>query len=375
LVANHPAQYASPQFRLYSNDPRLDVTVAYCSLAGAEESHDPDFGASFAWDVPLLDGYRWTLMSDRPPRTGLGRMSRSVNTSLWSMIRRDRFDLVISYIGYRSASAWTAIASAKLRRIPLVLTISAHEARSLDGRSWKIPLKRTLLPIIYGLADGVFASSTRAKSHVSHMGVQAPSFFRERAGTANRVVKRRSWGIPEGALVALFVGKLTRWKRPGDLLDAIARLPNTWAVMAGSGVLRGELERKALQLGVSQRVRFLGFVQQTEMPEVLQAADVLVLPSEYETWGMVVNEAFAVGSPAVVSSACGSAGDLVIDGRTGFTFAPGDVGSLAEALARLDRDRELLARLGAAARERLDSWGPEQNRDAVVRAAQELAAG
>jgi glycosyltransferase involved in cell wall biosynthesis len=306
-----------------------------------------------------------------------------VNPGLWSIIRRNRFDLVISYIGYRSVSAWIAIVSAKLQRVPLVLTIDAHEPRSIDGRGWKVPLKQRLLPIIFGLADGVFVSSTRTRAYMESLGVRTPlfltpnvvdtSFFRERGRAADPGARRRTWGVPQKAFVALFVGKLAPWKRPADLLDAIAASPNTWAVFAGNGRLREQLEARAVRLGISQRVRFLGFVQQTEMPEVYAAVDTLVLPSEYETFGMVVNEAFAVGRPAVVSSACGSAGDLVIDGQTGFIFDPGDVDGLAAALDRLDRDRELLARLGSAARERIDTWGPEQNRDAMVRASQELA--
>jgi glycosyltransferase involved in cell wall biosynthesis len=197
-------------------------------------------------------------------------------------------------------------------------------------------------------------------------------FFRDRAGEASRSSVRSSWDVPDDAFVALFAGKLAPWKKPADLLAAIARVQNVWAVIAGSGRLRADLERASAQLGISDRVRFIGFVQQTEMPEVYAAADVLVLPSKWETWGMVVNEAFAVGRPAVVSTACGSAGDLVEDERTGFTFAPGDIGALAGALARLERDRDLLARLGTSARERIDSWGLEQNRAAVVRASQEL---
>jgi glycosyltransferase involved in cell wall biosynthesis len=382
FVASHPVQYASPQFRTYAADPRLEVAVAYCSLQGAEESLDPEFDMSFAWDVPLLDGYRWALVPNRSHRPSLAGMFGLVNTGLWAMIRQGRFDLVVSYLGYRSASAWIAIAAARRAGVPLVLTIDAHEARSIDDRRWKAPLKRRLLPIIFGLADGVFASSTRTRAYLRTLGVKSrvyltpnvtdTGFIRKRAEEVDPSSVRRSWGVPEGALVALFVGKLAPWKKPADLLAAIARVPGAWGVIAGSGPLRDNLERASAELGISERVCFLGFVQQTEMPGVYAAADALVLPSGYETWGMVVNEAFAVGRPAVVSSACGSAGDLVVDGTTGFIFDPGDVDGLARALDRLDRDRELLARLGTAARERIDAWGPDQNRDAVVRASQEL---
>ena len=383
IIATHPVQYASPQFRAYAADERVDVTVAYCSLEGVEETHDPDFGATFAWDVPLLDGYRWKLVPNRSPRPSLRGAFGLVNTGLWSMIRPDRFDVVISLIGYRSVSSWIAIAAAKFRRVPLVLTLDAHVVRPVDGKDWKVPIKRWVLPLIFRIPEGVFAPSSRTVDYVHRMGVRTPvfltpyvvdtQFFRDRSAVADREATRRAWGVPEGAFVALFVGKFAPWKRPGDVLEAVARLPEAWAVMAGDGPLRRELERTADRLGVRDRVRFLGFVPQTELPAAYASADVLMLPSEYEAFGVVVNEMFAAGHPAVVSDACGSRGDLVRDDETGFVVEVGDVAGYARALGNLAKDPDLAARMGKAAAHRLDTWGPAQNREAVVEASLALA--
>jgi glycosyltransferase involved in cell wall biosynthesis len=241
-----------------------------------------------------------------------------------------------------------------------------------------------LLPGIFSLADGVFAPSTRTVQYVHRLGIHRPvyltpyvvdtDFFRERAAASDRGMTRRTWGVPEDAFVALFVGKLVKWKRPGDLLEAIARVRGIWGVFAGDGPLRGILEARAARLGVSDRVRFLGFKQQTELPQVYAAADVLVLPSEYEAFGVVVNEMFASGHPAVVSQACGSAGDLVRDGETGFVVQVGDVRGYAEALDRLAGDRHLNERMSMAATARLETWGPADNVDAVAEASRELTA-
>jgi glycosyltransferase involved in cell wall biosynthesis len=383
FVASHPVQYASPLFRLYSQDPRLEVTVAYCSLDGARRTHDPDFGVEFAWDVPLLDGYHWELVPNWAPRASLRGMFGLVNIGLWSTIRPDRFDLVVSYMGYRSMSAWITIAAARLHGVPLVLTLDSHRLRPADDRKWKVPIKKVLLPAIFSLADGIFAASSRTVRYVCQLGIRRPvyltpfavdtGFFRERASVSDRPMTRRAWGVPERAFVALFVGKLVPWKRPADLLEAIARAPDVWAVFAGDGALRQSLEARARQLGIDDRVRFLGFKQQTELPEIYAASDVLVLPSESETFGVVVNEMFAAGHPAVVSDACGSAGDLVRDGDTGFVVQVGDQLGYAEALRRLAGDPGLCERMDKAAAARVDTWGPADNVDAVVEAGLELA--
>jgi glycosyltransferase involved in cell wall biosynthesis len=240
-----------------------------------------------------------------------------------------------------------------------------------------------LLPLLLRIPEGVFAPSSRTASYVREMGVARSvyltpyvidtEFFRERALASDRTSTRREWGVPKDSFVALFVGKFAPWKRPGDLLEAVARVPGVWAVLAGEGALRAELESRATALGIAERVRILGFVQQTKLPAIYAAADVLVLPSESEPFGLVVNEMFAAGHPAIVSSACGSAGDLVTDGETGFVIDVGDVGGYAQALGRLAQDPMLAARLGKGASARLDGWGLEENREAVVAASRELA--
>ena len=108
-------------------------------------------------------------------------------------------------------------------------------------------------------------------------------------------------GSPSDAPVALFVAKLVPWKRPQDLLKAAARVEGLHVVLAGSGPLRPELEALAAQKDLSGRVHFLGFVNQSQLPAIYAAADFLVLPSEYEPFGVVVNEAFASGRTAIVS--------------------------------------------------------------------------
>lgn len=96
--------------------------------------------------------------------------------------------------------------------------------------------------------------------------------------------------------------------------------------------MRAEIEVEVERTGAP--VRLLGFFNQSEMPEAYALADTLVLPSETETWGLVVNEALACGLPAVVSSGVGCAPDLIDPGVTGETYPMGDVDALATAMER-----------------------------------------
>jgi glycosyltransferase involved in cell wall biosynthesis len=181
---------------------------------------------------------------------------------------------------------------------------------------------------------------------------------------------RQGWGIPEDASVALFCAKLQPWKRPQDALDAFAEatVPGSYLVFAGDGPLREQLEARARVLAVADRVRFLGFVNQSGLPSVYRACDVLVLPSEYEPFGVVVNEAMLCGLPAIVSDRVGARYDLVEEGKTGFVFPCGDTKVLSPLLRELLSDRERLGQLGEMARQRMEMWSPRQNLDAFVTA-------
>ncbi len=98
------------------------------------------------------------------------------------------------------------------------------------------------------------------------------------------------------------------------------------------------------------------------------ASDILVLPSEYEPFGLVVNEAMLCRCPVIVSDRVGARFDLVREGETGFVFPCGDSDALVAALLQALRDRARLRRMGEAARERMSSWSPSDYTNALVEA-------
>jgi len=374
LIASHPIQYAAPLYRLMAKHPQLDILVAYCSLQGAEKGVDPGFGVEVAWDVPLLEGYPWVHVPNRSPRPGIDRFFGLINPGLWKLVRQGRFDCLIVY-GYAYLSFWLAILSAKSARIPLILATDATCLAPRDGRGWKIPLKRILLPRIFGLADIVCAPSSATIEFLRSLGIPEDcivlchytvdnDYFAQATAKVNRIEVRQRWNIPDDAVVILFCGKLVPWKRPQDVLRAFAAINQqpqvisnpVYLIYAGEGILRQSLEIEAKSLGVTDRVRFLGFVNQSRLPEVYAASDLLVLPSEYEPWGLVVNEAMVCGLPVIVSDRVGAERDLVRPGETGEIYPVGNVAALSSILRRLLADPTQLKRMGEAARRRMETW-------------------
>jgi glycosyltransferase involved in cell wall biosynthesis len=379
IVASHPVQYESPILRLLEQDPRVESEVAYCSLQGAEPGIDPDFGVEVKWDVPLLDGYKWTLIPNRSWAPRIGSFFGLLNPGIWRKIRRGNFDAVVILTGYVYATFWIAVIAAELSRVPVLFGTDATSLQPRDGRRWKIFIKRLLLPAVFRLADIVIIPSKAGRQFILSLGIPDSrimltpfvvdnQWWRQRASEVNRRAARREWDVPEDALVVLFCAKLQPWKRPHDVLKAFAKanVEGTYLVFVGDGAMRAELETSATALGVEERTRFLGFVNQTGLPAAYRASDVLVLPSSYEPFGLVINEAMLCGCSAIVSDRVGARFDLVSEGRTGYIYPCGNIDALAGILATVLRDRAKLAEMSQAAVARMQTWSPREHVDALV---------
>jgi len=129
---------------------------------------------------------------------------------------------------------------------------------------------------------------------------------------------------------------------------AAALCPDICGLMVGDGPLRPQAEQ--LARAASARIRFSGFLNQSEMAAAYAAADALVVPSEWETWGLVVNEAMACGVTAIVTDGVACAHDLVVSGQTGEVVRVASLDDLVDRLLRLARDGGRRTELAANAR-------------------------
>lgn len=206
----------------------------------------------------------------------------------------------------------------------------------------------------------------RRKGYLKTVGVvpnavDTDAFMPLLSDERRQVRQKLGWGSDDDFVIG-YVGRLVPEKGLLDALGAVSLLPkNARLVFVGSGPQRDELERKARALGIEERVRFAGQKSLAELPDVMNALDVLVLPSRTtSTWkeqfGRVLIEAGACAIP-IVGSDSGAIPAVVAD--AGLIFAEGNISAFAECLRRLQSDPELRERLGkngqARARD-LFSW-------------------
>jgi glycosyltransferase involved in cell wall biosynthesis len=371
-IASHPVQYQAPLFRRMSQHPSLDLQVAYCTLRGAEAGHDPEFGANIQWDVPLLDRYSWAHIPNRG--SGAESFFGLFNPGLWKLIRDGNYDAVVSYIGYVRASFWVALAAAKFSKAAFLFGTDATSLIPRDGHAWKTKAKKYLWPRLFRLANQVIVLSSGGADLMRSLGVPPEritltpfvvdnDWWMQQSKQVDRAAVRASWGVSPNDTVILFSAKLQPWKRPLDLLRAFseANLANAVLLFVGTGPLLSQLESEAASLGVASRVRFLGFINQSQLPAFYTAADLLVLPSEFEPFGLVVNEAMCCGCAVAVSDRCGAARDLVVPVDPQLVFSCGDIGALAKILKAAASNQARLQSIARAGLAQIQGWSPERN--------------
>jgi len=166
----------------------------------------------------------------------------------------------------------------------------------------------------------------------------------------SREVWRAKQGFSEEDVLFVCVARFAAQKNHALLISAFAKGPaadpKAHLVLAGQGVLRAQLQERVNELGLTNRVHFLGL--RRDIPDVLGAADIFALGSDYEGNPLSVIEAMAAGLP-IVSTAAGGVPELLQNGKQGFIVQPGHGEELSEAMVILLKDRDLRRTMGAAA--------------------------
>ncbi|MEV0679446.1 glycosyltransferase [Actinosynnema sp. NPDC050436] len=202
---------------------------------------------------------------------------------------------------------------------------------------------------VFGVADVVTAPTPRAVQLLHDNGFPPRAVAVSCGIDIDRYRLRPAVRSNDGPTV-LFVGRLDEEKRVDELLRAVALVPRLHADIVGDGSCRAEWELLAAELGITDRVRFRGFVGEEELLDAYTGADLFCMPGIAELQSLATMEAMAAGKPVVVADAM-ALPHLCRPGRNGWLFTPGDVPGLADRLHSVVSDPSVTARMGAASLE------------------------
>jgi glycosyltransferase involved in cell wall biosynthesis len=351
LLTEIPAPYRIPLFNALAE--RLDLRVLFLA------ERDPRRG----FYEPHRDEWRFEHGVLRGPTLRRGARWLVLSRGVLRELRRFRPDAV-AVGGWNQPAFWLALAYCRARRVPLLIWI---ESTARDARSGARPLALARRLMVRGAA-GAFVPGTAAAEYARALGVELIEIAPNAVDTSlfERAAVDRSG---RNGCRFLYAGRLDPEKGLDTLLEAFGDLPGD-LVLVGDGADAARLRALA-----GERVHFAGAKDRDELIAEYAAADVFVLPSRSEPWGMVLNEAAAAGLPLVATEEAGAARDLIEDGRNGFRVPAGDIDALRDRLSRLADDPKLRAAAGARSRELAQRFTPASWADGVARLAKRATIG
>jgi glycosyltransferase involved in cell wall biosynthesis len=387
ICLTHPIQYFAPWFRyIAAQRAELDLTVLYASRPDAAEQ-GAGFGRAFTWDVDLTSGYRHEFLQPGSAGSVSSDTFFGVDApDIGASIARTRPDLAI-VPGWHSVSQVRALHACRRMGVPVVYR--GDSTLESAPRGWRHPIWRARTRLILRRAyDAWLSVGSHSREYLDSFGVPAPMVFDSPHAVDNdfftrgaeplrnidaRTAARARLGIEPHRFVLLLAGKLIERKRPLDVIRAAHALgPDALVLVAGDGALRAACELEAARLGV--QVCWHGFANQSEMPSIFAMSDCLVVPSAFETWGLVVNEALAAGTPCVASDGVAAAADLLkAETDAGAVHRVDDFNGLVAAIERV-RHRVNTTDVTAACRAAVSNHTFERATDGIVEAAERLAA-
>lgn len=345
ILLTHPVQYYSPWF-IHLADI-FDLEVFYACRQSPKGQSEAGFGVEFEWDINLLEGYKYRWLENVSKNPGTNSFFGCDTPGLYKIIQKEKFDAFM-IIGWNYKSALQAVIACKKNGIPVFMRGDSHlkSNRSLLKKTVKYLPYRILLPRVNHLYVGKLN-----REYLVHYGVPDKKLFfvphcvdndyfynksRQCIRMGKNLELRNKFNIPEEAVTILFVGKLIDKKRPYDLIEAYGSIVkkhpgiNIHILIVGDGPLKSKMEERSRN--INDKIHFAGFINQSELPCYYSASDLIILPSEGETWGLVVNEAMSCGLPAMVSDRVGCAPDLIDSKKTGFIFEKGNTDSLKNSI-------------------------------------------
>ena len=277
--------------------------------------------------------------------------------------------------------------AAKLAGTPIIVhTPHGHVFFGYFG-----PLKTKLFIIFEKLAsritDKIVALTNREKKdHMLFKIAEEDKFSVIYSGIELNILKESSFeekqnlkkelGIPENSLIVGTAGRLVPVKGPEFLVKAskyiISKYPDTYFMFTGDGPLEQDLKRKALEMGISDNIIFLGW--RDDLAKIISIYDVFVLPSLNEGMGRVLVEAMALGK-SIVASNIGGIPDLVIHGKNGFLVPPKNPKELAKYIQILLEDEKKREKMGLAGKEMSLNFSAENMVEKIAELYEELLKG
>ena len=346
-------------FEKLNNSKDIKPTVFYCQKAHPYRGGEVKLGKSSRFSE-ILPG---SLI-----KIPFFKREMKFNPFIWKRLSEGIFDCVVVG-GYYHITMVLAVVWAIVHSVPYTIISESH---LLNPRSrCKTLLKKIILPFLIKHAAFLLPLGKLQAEYLIHYGAKTEDmYFFPNTSDADFFIKesnkyryrknelKRELGINTQYIV-LYVGRLVEEKDLFTLLSAFKEIKNNYdnvtLIIVGEGELRDDLESFTSEKGINN-VRFAGFVENKELPRYYGIADIFVLPSRDEPWGVVVTEAMGAALPLILSDKVGCRGDLLREKENGFCFESGKSRQLASCIERFLENPTVIVKAGNNARDRIKGF-------------------
>ncbi len=354
FIISHPIQYYVPLLQGLSNNKDLDIVVLYTWGENSIAKFDPGFNRVVEWDMPLLDGYKYEFLTNISADPGTHHFNGINNPDIIKRINELKPDKLVVF-GWSFKSHLKVLKTFK-GKIPIYFRGDSHLLT--ETNFIKNILRRIYLTWIYKHIDFAIAVGTQNKLYYKCMGLKdsqilfAPHAIDDKRFLDNTEIDK-SIPFPINNIKFIYVGKFEYRKDLETLIQAKLLLKDLSCslILVGNGPDEEKLKSIARE---DKNIHFIDFVNQAKIPSVYKMADVFVLPSISETWGLGINEAMNSGLAIIASDKVGSAIDLVRN--NGYIFKNGDIKDLSNKMKCLIEDRDLLEDFKKSSIKSIKDW-------------------
>jgi len=358
-----------------ASHPRIDLKVYYCSdeaINGGDVLRQFNTNQNWGDEAMLLEGYPNQFLKNYSPFPSYLKWPFGLmNFGIWAELRKEKPDAVV-LMSWMNPTWWLAVLACLRYNLPYFYLTDSN-VKTEPGKPKLISWAKKLVlgKLFFKKASGFLCAGETNKQMYQYYGVPEDKLvpfafswgYQKLRAIADDYKARKSkfrkeFGIPQDNLVILYCGRLSHEKSPEILLEAYRDIDRTGKTLlyVGDGVLRGKLEEYVKEHNIDS-VHFFGFQDRLQIPKYYAASDALILPSQREATGGVVNEAMAFGLPVIISNQVGFGVDFVVPESNGYIFPVNDSDQLGKYIVKLgDLSEDQRKEMGGKSQAIMDEW-------------------
>ena len=345
VLTSHPIQYQTPLFKALAARKDIKLTVFFQSDPSSRGNFDKGFGIPIRWDRPLLEGYTYQFLKNP--------------LEIIAILKRQKFCALLIH-SYATLLSLAGYIGGSVFDVPILLHTESEMLRQRNN--WFQRIKTLILKILFFKTAAFLCIGNQNHQFYKSFNIpetrifQTPycvdnDFFLQQGNIwkQKRFETLRELSLPSRQPTIVFSGKLIQRKRPFDLLSTYTAVQQKGyqanLILIGEGALRNQIEQYIKENHL-EYARVIGFKNQTEISKFYSVGDIFVLPSGFDTWGLVINEAMLFSMPVITTDKVGAGYDLIEDGHTGYRYPAGDINALAHYLITLLTQEDLRKKMG-----------------------------